>query len=118
MKDSKLLDEVIRYYLDSSSFNGLPIYEIENYDVNEMIELINDGFGEAISEVDVLNPHIKGFDLGLSKEHQIVNARNTDRHTCFYSTDRALEEVQIDYQKPYTALLQRGKEQFKVIFLI
>ena len=116
MKDSKLLDEVIRYYLDSRSFNGLPIYEIENYDVNEMIELINDGFVEAISEVDVLNPHIKGFDLGLSKEHQIVNARNTDRHTCFYPTDRALEGVQINYQKPYTVLLQRGKEQFEVIF--
>lgn len=51
MKDSKLLDEVIRYYLDSSSFNGLPIYEIENYDVNEMIELIKDGLVEAISKL-------------------------------------------------------------------
>ena len=116
MKDSKLLDEVIRYYLDSSSFNGLPIYEIKNYDVNEMIELIEDGFVEAISEVDVLNPHIKGFDLGLSKEHQIVNARNADGHTCFYPTERALEGIQIDYQKPYTVLLQRGKEQFEIIF--
>ena len=90
MKDSKLLDEVIRYYLDSSGFNGLPIYQIENYDVNEMIELIKDGFVEAISEVDVLNPHIKGFDLGLSKEHQIVNARKTNRHTCFYPTNEVI----------------------------
>lgn len=91
----KLLNEVINFYLGSSRFNGLPIYDIDDYDVEAMIELIIEGMVEAISEKDVLNPHIKGFDLGLSKEHQIENARDVDSHTCFYPTNKALEKVKV-----------------------
>lgn len=74
----KLLNEIINFYLSSSRFNGLPIYDIDEYDAEVMIELINEGMVEAISEKDVLNPHIKGFELGLSKEHQIKNAKDVD----------------------------------------
>lgn len=112
----KLLNEIINFYLSSSRFNGLPIYDIDEYDAEVMIELINEGMVEAISEKDVLNPHIKGFELGLSKEHQIKNAKDVDSHTCFYPTDKALEKVKIDYQCPYTALMQNGKAQFDIIF--
>lgn len=63
-------------------------------------------------------PHIKGFELGLSKEHQIKNAKDVDSHTCFYPTDKALEKVKIDYQCPYTALMQNGKAQIDIIFLM
>ena len=79
--------------MGSSRFNGLPIYDIDDYDVEAMIELIIEGMVEAISEKDVLNPYIKGFDLGLSKEHQIENARDVDSHTCFYPTNKALEKL-------------------------
>jgi len=116
MKRTGLLETVINYYLKSADFNGLPIYQIENYDVNEMVNLIEDGFIEAISEKDVLNPHIRGFDLNLSVEHQIKNAQFIDSHTCFYPTEKALKGVEINYQKPYTALLQGGKEQFDIVF--
>ena len=112
----KLLNEVINFYLGSSSFNGLPIYDIDDYDIEAMVELINEGMVEAISEKDVLNPHIKGFELGLSKKHQIENAKDVDSHTCFYPTDKALEKVKVDYQRPYTALMQNGKAQFDIIF--
>jgi len=90
MENNGLLKTVIDYYLESADFNGLPIYQIENYDVNKMAKLIEDGFIEAISEKDVLNPHIRGFDLNLSIEHQIKNAQSTDSHTCFYPTEKAL----------------------------
>lgn len=112
----KLLDEIINYYLDSSRFNGLPIYEIDVYDIDAISELINEGMVEAISERDVLNPHIKGFDLDLSKEHQIENAKDLNAHICFYPTDKALQEIKIDYSCPYTALMQNGKAQFDIIF--
>ena len=112
----KLLNEVINFYLGSSSFNGLPIYDIDDYDIEAMVELINEGMVEAISEKDVLNPHIKGFELGLSKKHQIENAKDVDSHTCFYPTDKALEKVKVDYQRPYTALMRNGKAQFDIIF--
>ena len=45
----KLLNEVINFYLGSSSFNGLPIYDIDDYDIEAMVELINEGMVEAIS---------------------------------------------------------------------
>lgn len=112
----KLLKEIINFYLNSGRFNGLPIYEIDEYDAEIMAELINEGMVEAISERDVLNPHIKGFELALSKEHQIENAKNVNSYTCFYPTEKALENVEVDYQRPYTALMQNGKAQFDIIF--
>ena len=33
----KLLNEVINFYLGSSSFNGLPIYDIDDYDIEAML---------------------------------------------------------------------------------
>lgn len=47
--------------------------------------------------------------MGLSKNAQIENAKDVDSHTCFYPTDKALEKVKVDYQRPYTALMQNGK---------
>ena len=44
------------------------------------------------------------------------NAKDVDSHTCFYPTDKALEKVKVDYQRPYTALMQNGKAQFDIIF--
>lgn len=63
----KLLNEVINFYLGSSSFNGLPIYDIDDYDIEAMVELINEGMVEAISEKDVLNPHIRDLSWGCRK---------------------------------------------------
>lgn len=112
----KILNKIINFYLTSYDFNGLPICDVdENYE-EIIIELINEGMVEAISEKDVINPHIKGFELGLSKEHQIENAKDRDSHTCFFPTSKALANVKVDNQCPYTALLQRGKAQFDIIF--
>lgn len=116
MQKSHLLKKIVNYYLESSDFNGLPNYTIDEYDINTMENLIMEGFVEAISESDVLNPHIRGFDLNLSIEHQIINAQNTKGITCFYPTEKSLKGVKVNYQRPYTALLQGGREQFDVIY--
>ena len=34
----KLLNEVINFYLGSSSFNGLQLYDIDDYDIEEKVE--------------------------------------------------------------------------------
>ncbi len=81
-----------------------------------MIELINEGMVEAISEKDVLNPHIKEFDMNLPIEHQIESVKNLKSHTCFYPTAKTLQRVDMDYKRPYTALMQNGKAQFDIIF--
>lgn len=53
----KLLNEIINFYLSSSRFNGLPIYDIDEYDAEVMIELINEGMvtNFDIDEV-IVNP--------------------------------------------------------------
>ncbi len=116
MLKSDLLKKIINYYLESGNFNGLPNYQIDESDINEMESLIKEGLIEAISGSDVLNPHIRGFDLNLSIEHQIINAKNTKGITCFYPTEKALKGVEVNYQKPYTAILQSGRGQFDIIY--
>ena len=43
----KLLGEITNYYLTSMDYNGLPVYSIENYDVNSLIQLIDDNLIEV-----------------------------------------------------------------------
>ena len=90
---------------------------MKDYDSNSLIELINQGMIEVLSEQEVLNPHIKGFDLSsIPKETQIQRVTEKSNNTCFYPTQKALLDIQADYQKPYKALLQKGAPQFKIIF--
>lgn len=116
MNKSELLDTIIEFYLSSGDYNGLPIYNIPDYDFRRMKELIEEGQVEAISENDVFNPHIRGFTLNLSVEKQIENAKNIQGHTCFYPTEKALANRKPNYKKPYTDLLESGIPQLHIIF--
>ena len=94
MTKELILKQIIDYYLNSNDFNGLPIYEMDEYHPDKLIELINDGMIEVLSEQEILNPHIKGFDLSkLPKETQIQRVREKGNHTCFYPTQNALVDV-------------------------
>lgn len=42
MGQEQILKEIIDYYLNSSDFNGLPIYQMENYDYKILCELIDE----------------------------------------------------------------------------
>lgn len=116
MKKNVVLQEIIDFYLQSKDFNGLPIYQMNNYDKEELLNLIDNDLIEAISEKEVLNPHIRGFNLDIPKDIQKNNASDLESHTCFYPTEKALEGVKIDYKSPYTILMQKGREQFDIIF--
>lgn len=89
---------------------------MNNYSKEELINLIDNDLVEAISEKEVLNPHIRGFNLDIPKDIQKNNASSVERHTCFYPTEKTLEGVKIDYESPYTILMQKGREQFDIIF--
>lgn len=117
MTKELILKQIIDYYLNSDDFNGLPIYEMDEYYPDQLIELINDEMIEVLSEQEILNPHIKGFDLSkLPKETQIQRVLEKGNHTCFYPTQNALIDVLPNYQKPYRALLEKGTHQFQLIF--
>jgi len=116
MNKTELLEYIISFYLSSGDFNGVPIYNIENYNQADMLDLIDDGLVETISENEAINPHIKGFDFRLTKEQHKDNALKKNSHVCFYPTPKALQQITVDFSKPYTALLQKGTAQFDLIF--
>lgn len=116
MNKSKLLEHIVEFYLNSGDFNGIPMYLLQNYNPDDMVELINDGLVETISESEAINPHIKGFEFALTSEQHIANAAGDNGQVCFYPTEKALQSAPVDHSKPYTALLQKGRTQFDIIF--
>lgn len=101
-----LLEKTIDFYLTSHDFNGLPVYEMDYYDPDEMKGLIRQGLVEAI--YDPMNPNIKFFDEPAPLEEQLKFTDSPSRNVCFYPTPLALEHVEKNYLCRYTALLQAG----------
>lgn len=110
------LNEIIDYYLNSKDFNGLELYRMKNYDYDILCNLIDENLIEVLSTNEVINPHIKGFNLNIPKETQKSNIFSKDNHSILYPTPNALEHIQIKYESPYTDLMHRGKGQFEIIF--
>lgn len=111
-----VLNEVITYYLESSDFNGLPIYLMKHYDYDVLEELIDEGLVMALSGRDVANPHIKAFNFEIPTERQKSSISSPESNAVLYPTSKALEEINPDQTKPYTALLEKGSAQLKLIF--
>ncbi len=110
----KLLEQVVNYYLASPDFNGIPIYQIKDYNAEDMKSLISDGDVEAIYQT--LNPHIKYFNKTRPVDEQIQHTDSTCQDVCFYPTPHALKSIKKIETKPYTKLLQSGWGQFEVRF--
>lgn len=116
MKKKTVLDEIIKHYIKSHDFNGLPVYNMRYYDYSILCELIDEGLIKVLSEKEVINPHIKGFDLNIPLDRQKENISIKTNYSVLYPTRKALESVPLDYTKPYSVLMQKGEEQFKIIY--
>jgi hypothetical protein len=116
MKKENVLDEIIKHYIKSHDFNGLPVYNMKNYDYNILCELIDEGLIEVLSEKEVINPHIKGFDFDIPVDRQKNNISMRTNYSVLYPTRKALESVHLDYTKPYSVLMQKGEKHFKIIY--
>jgi hypothetical protein len=116
MTKESVLNEIIQYYLSSHDFNGLPLYHMKNYDCEILHNLIDEGLIEVLSEREVINPHIKGFNLNIPKEQQKENISREANHSVLYPTKKALESVPADYTRPYSIMMQKGEKQFKIIY--
>lgn len=110
---SNLLKRIIDYYLTSPDFNGIPIYEIEDYDPEEVQDLIVRGLVEAI--FDDFNPHIKRFNQKQPIKEQLKGIRG-GHEVCLYPTPHALLSVKRDESRPYTSLLQSGWGQYEILY--
>lgn len=116
MKKQIVLDEIVKYYITSHDFNGLPVYNMRHYDYKILCKLIDEGLIEVLSEKEVINPHIKGFDFNIPIEQQKENISKKTNYSVLYPTRKALESVPLDYTKPYSVLMQKGEKQFKIIY--
>ena len=116
MNKNELFEHIVEFYLNSGDFNGIPMYCLPSYNPEDMVELINEGLVETISESETINPHIKGFEFELTTDQHVSNAAGKNGQVCFYPTKKALESTAVEHSKPYTALLQKGRAQFDIIF--
>jgi len=116
MKKETALNEIVKHYIKSHDFNGLPVYSMEYYDYNILCELIDEGLIEVLSEKEVINPHIKAFDLYIPVDQQKENISKKTNYSVLYPTKKALESFPLDYTKPYSLLMQKGEKQFKIIY--
>jgi len=116
IENESVLTEIIEYYLNSHDFNGLPIYQMEHYDYKKLCELIDDGLIVVLSDKDVPNPHIRGFDTNIPIELQKENISSREYYSVLYPTQEVLKSIPADISKPYTAMMQNGEKQFKIIY--
>ncbi len=116
LEKEHVLNEIIEYYLESCDFNGLPIYQMQNYNFNILCELIDDEMIEVLSDKETLNPHIKAFDLNIPIERQKDNISKTSNYSVLYPTRKALKDIPHDHSRPYTEQMQKGEKQFKITY--
>jgi hypothetical protein len=119
---SEIIDLIIRFYLESSDFNGIPYSALKKrvstaIDLNATLSILIDE-----DEVEIMfgdyhpNPHIKAFS-GFDKKKQIDKIRNTDllEHACVYPTRKVLScvpDLAAKYgSKPYSMELALGAGQ-------
>lgn len=111
-----VLNEIIEYYLNSRDFNGLPLYNMKNYDYDILCNLIDENSIEVLSDKEVINPHIKAMELDISKDKQKANIRNKENYAVLYPTKEALKNTNIEYTSPYTEIMKKGEKQFKIVY--
>lgn len=112
----KLLKEITDYYLTSLDYNGLPVYAIENCDIELLCQLIEENHIEVLSSDDVLNPHIKAFDSHHDISTQIERLLSNSDHCVLYPSSQTLSTIDIDYSVPYTAQMRKGTKQFEIVY--
>ena len=116
MDKEKLLQKIVDYYLKSTEYNGLPLCTFaDNFD-NILCQLVDEGKVEILSSSDVINPHIKAFDVTTDKDIQKEYIRNKDILSVAYPSKSVLSSIDIDSTMPYSGMLRRGIEQFEILY--
>jgi len=113
---NNILDEVTEYYLHTSrDFNGLPSYNINNYDETMLKELITEEKILIITEFEDINPHIKRFDYKIPIQTQIEYVSKRVNFVA-YPTSKYLKSLPIFEERPFTKMLCMGEPQLKFLY--
>lgn len=112
-----LLKKIIDQYLNSRDFNGLPIYQLTNKEVELCKVLLVEDKIELYSDSFVPNPHIKSTMLNKNLDKTMyLDEIKSDRHVVFYPTESTMRTVTMDEEKPFTLMLMKGKCQLEIVY--
>ena len=111
-----LIKDIVNYYLTSRDYNGFPVYSMNNYDTELICKLIDDNLIEVLSSDDVLNPHIKAFNVRVDKQEQKERIYAHPDSCVLYPTQLALSTVDFDHTMPYSSRMRKGTEQFEIVY--
>ena len=110
---NKLLDQVVRQYLDSGDFNGLGVAHLHDAEsLAEVRELIKTRKLDLVRGDGHPNPHIKAFEAE-PVEVQLGKIEANGLEGCLYPTPAVLTRLGAggDEAAPYTKALCQGEPQ-------
>lgn len=114
-----VLAEVIRFYLDSGDFNGLPV-DRQDPRGRALGELLADGLVEITSDRAYLNPHIKPWAPNESWEQERALAESLagEGLSCVYPSPMAMSSVDLSHMAdtPYQRYLASGRGALDVVY--
>lgn len=112
-----MLDKIIKFYLNSGDFNGLPLRpDATEADIIEAIKLVKQGLIQVVAQEDYLNPHIRPWQSMRSSDEQVLSLTSLKDAgeygvTCLYPTHKGMKGVRLPKRygdRPYEKELAKG----------
>lgn len=110
--NEEILKKVTDHYINSGDFNGLP----NSFNIDEISELINEGYIEILWYEVSVNPYIKGLPLTIPIEKQIEALIKDPESIVLYPSKKHLSSLELYHEKPFTNMLLNGEAQLKILF--
>lgn len=116
-RKESLLNDVIKFYLNSRDFNGLPLGpDAKESEVAEAIELTKQGLIQVMTSDDYLNPHIRPWQSRRSTDEQVeslTTLKDAGEYglACLYPTHKAMKGVRLPKRyndRPFEKELAKG----------
>lgn len=105
---------VVRSYLGSRDYNGLPLERLPaGWDVDHLLDLVLDGLVQVMTDDDYPNMHIRPWPSQRPREDQAASLQAAIDGTapcCLYPTPQAMKEHPLPAlsDKPFTEAVARG----------
>ncbi|WP_427339601.1 hypothetical protein [Caloranaerobacter sp. DY30410] len=114
--ENNVLNLVVKQYLESHDFNGLPYYYLEYDARDEICKLIDEDKVEIYSSKYEINPHIKRLKQYLGKDKQKEEVINNPQSIVLYPTENYLKTLNLIEERPFTKMLMEGRPQLEILY--
>lgn len=124
--ETKLTQIIYDYYVDSSDYNGLELYNLTvEYDtdtvVNALVRLIEENKIALIASAHDENPHIIRFGFpSIDEQICYLQSNRLDGYACLYPTETYLKENRdtqdVVPRYPFIHMIELGYPQLKACY--